>query len=145
MDSRILVKRYPYEEPYHLQLEFLVSNGGFCGNTDIYCNADDLKTIGMALKAFPKNVSDEYQYEYGSENPKDRFYRNFVLRAYITDSVGHCAVQIEINNNNSEPYEGKCKFSIQADAASINRLGDRFIRFSELEDYEFEWSPRLID
>ena len=143
--SQIVVKRYPYEEPHHLQLEFFVSNGNFCGNTDIYCNVDDLITIGHASREFPSKIDDEYRYEYGSENPEDRYYRYFLLRAYTIDSVGHSAIQFSISNNQTEPNEGKCRFSIRADVASINRLGELFENFSKLEDLEFSWSPRLVD
>ncbi len=63
MKPQIIVKRYPYEEPYHIQLDFFVSNGGFSGNTDFYCNAEDLKIIGQALQNFPSKINDEYRYE----------------------------------------------------------------------------------
>jgi hypothetical protein len=145
MKSQITVKRYPYEEPYHLQLEFFVSNGGFTGNTDFYCNAEDLKMIGQSLKNFPSNIDDEFRYEVGSENPEERYYVYFLLRVYTIDSVGHCAIQFVINKNAVEPYEGSCRFSIRAGAASINRLGVLFEKFSELKDFEFEWSPELSE
>lgn len=122
MKSRITVKRYPYEEPYAIQLEFIVSNGDFHGITDIYCNAEDLRAVGQALQGFPSKIDDEYRYEYGSENPEDRSYNYFSLRAYTIDSVGHSAIQFSISNNQTEPHEGMCRFSIRADVASVNRL-----------------------
>ena len=145
MKPQIIVKRYPYEEPYLIQLEFFVSNGNFRGSTDFYCDAGDLKTIGLALQNFPSKVGDEYRYEIGSENQKDQYYVYFLLRAYTIDSVGHCAIQFAININAVEPNEGICRFSIRADAASINRLGVLFEKFSRLKDFEFEWSPTLFD
>ena len=145
MEPLIVVKRHPYEEPHHIHLEFVVSNGGFSGNTDIYCNVEDLKEIGQALQRFPATVGDDYRYEYGSEKPEDRFYRYFLLRAYTTDSVGHCAVQFIINQNSGEPDEGVCRFSIKAEPASINHLGALFERFSELRHLEFTWSPDNIE
>lgn len=143
MKPLVLVKRHPYEEPYLLQIEFTVSNGSFSGNTDIYCHTEALKEIGNGLREFPKVSNDEYIFEYGSDDPKENLYCHFVLRAYTIDSVGHAAIQFVISNNSEEPYEGKCRFSIQADAASINRLGEKFLRFSKLNELEFEWSPRL--
>ena len=145
MNPRIIVKRYPYEEPYHLQLEFFVSNGRFSGNTDFYCNTEDLKTIGIALQKFPSKIGDEYRYEIGSENPKDRCYVYFLLRTYTTDSVGHCAIQFAITINGDELNKSNCRFSISSDAASINRLGILFEKFSKLEDFEFKWSPELSE
>ena len=103
MKPQITVKRFPYEEPFHLQLEFFVTNGCFSGNTDIYCNANDLNEIGRALRFFPKRIDDEYRYEYGSEEPDS--YNYFLLRVYTFDSVGHSAVQFSINNNCTEPNE----------------------------------------
>ena len=50
MKPQITVKRYPYEEPYHLQLEFFISNDGFSGNTDFYCNAEDLNFTKISGK-----------------------------------------------------------------------------------------------
>ncbi len=65
--------------------------------TDFYCNTEDLITIGQALQNFPLKIDDEFRYERGSENPRDRCYDYFLLRAYTTDSVGHCAIQFAIN------------------------------------------------
>jgi hypothetical protein len=122
-------------------LEFVVSNGSFGGDTDIYCNAEDLKEMGVTLRNFPLKLGDEYRYEYGSENPADNCYRYFLMRAYTTDAVGHCAVQFVVNNNSAEPNEGVCRFSIKVEAASINRLGALFEKFSELKHFELRWSP----
>ena len=120
------VKRHPYEEPFHTQIEISASNGAFAGSTDIYCNVADLADIGNGLMNFPKSVGDEYRYVYGSEEPSRRCYRYFLLRAYTTDLAGHCALQIKMNSNTSEPYEGLCEFLIKAKAAAINRLGALF-------------------
>jgi hypothetical protein len=136
----ITVRRHPYEEPYHIQLEFLASNGFFSGTTEIYCNVEDITTLGKALKNFPKKVGDEYSYEYGSEDPTKKFYRYFLLRTYTFDSAGHCALQIKINFNTREPEEGLCTFSIQAESAAINRLGELFEQFAKLEHLEMRWN-----
>ncbi|MBN2710987.1 MAG: hypothetical protein JXR97_00935 [Planctomycetes bacterium] len=42
----IEIKRYPYEEPYHLNLVFSASNGVFEGSLKYYCHASDLEDIG---------------------------------------------------------------------------------------------------
>jgi len=137
----IVVRRHPYEEPYHTQLEFTVSNGAFAGATDIYCNIDDLTKIGRGLRAFPSKVGDEYVYEYGTEDPSAKFYRHFVLRAYTIDGVGHCALQFAINLNQAEPEEGVCRFSMPVEPGALNRLGELFEVFAELRHLELQWSP----
>ncbi|HEX4809576.1 MAG TPA: hypothetical protein VH325_11640 [Bryobacteraceae bacterium] len=138
--SYLVVRRYPYEEPFHMQLEFSVSNGLFSGTTDIYCNVGDLKEIGNRLKSFPTRLGDEFRYEYGSEDPARRHYRYFLLRAYTIDNAGHCALQVKMNNNTREPHEGTCTLSIKAEAAALNRLGSLFLTFSQLEHLEFHWN-----
>ena len=146
MNSAYLtVRRLPYEEPYDTQLEIIASNGVLYGSTDIYCNVSDLTEIGDALKAFPKSIPDEFKYEYGSSDPAMRFYHHFVLRVYTVGSWGKCALQISINQNQSEPEEGICLFSIPAEAASINRLGDLFVAFGKLQHLEFKWTPNSDD
>ena len=79
-------------------------------------------------------------YENGSGDPARRSYRYFFLRVYTTDSAGHCAVQIKMNSNLAEPNDGACQFSIQAEAAAINRLGCLFEQFSHLHHLELRWS-----
>lgn len=136
----LIVKRFPYEEPYHVQIGLFASNGNFSASSDFYCNVDDLSEIGSALSSFPKNVGDEYVYEYGSEDPAAKFYRYIKLRAYTVGNVGKCAIQIVVNTNEEEPGEGRSIFSIPADPASINRLGELFSAFSRLQHLEFRWS-----
>jgi hypothetical protein len=147
MDEKVevIVRRFPYEEPFTLHIEFTASNGNFSGSTDIYCGPGDLEGIGSALRRFPLRIGDEFRFEYGSDNPKDRWYRYFVFRVYTIDGVGHSAIQFVMNNNSLEPFEGASRFSIRADVASINRLGEAFEKFAQLESQEFRWTPRLID
>jgi hypothetical protein len=136
----IIVRRHPYEEPDHTQLEFSISNGLFSGRTDIYLAAEDIAEIGKALKQFPSGVPDKYIYEHGSENPADNIYRYFLLRAYTTNNTGDCALQFAINQNAKEPNEGTCRFSIRAEPAAINRLGELLERFSKCEHTFLKWT-----
>ena len=106
----LVVRRHPYEEPYHTQIEFLASNGVFACATDIYCSVDEIARIGRALHTFPSRIGDEYKYEYGSSELSN-FYRHFILRAYTTDRAGHCALQLKMNLNQAAPDEGICQFS----------------------------------
>jgi hypothetical protein len=137
----IRVRRLPYEEPYHIQLEFTVSNGVFSGCTDIYGRVDTLTEIGNSLRQFPNKIGDEYRFEYGSEDPSVRFYRCFVMRAYTTSHRGYCNLQFMINQNKAEPNEGVCKFSItNIEPAALNRLGELFVTLSKLQHLELQWT-----
>jgi hypothetical protein len=136
----LIVKRIPYEEPYHVQIDLFASNGRFSARSDFYCSVDNLSEIGAALRSFPKHLGDEYVYVYGSEDPDKKFYRYIKLRAYTVGSAGKCAIQITINTNDAEPEEGRSNFSIQAYPIAINKLGELFSEFSQLRHLEFHWS-----
>jgi hypothetical protein len=140
-DSRIVIRRWLDEEPDLAHLAVTASNGSFGGWVDFYCNIEDLGLIGRSLESFPQKVGDGYRYESGSEDLANRSHSYFLLRAYTTDSVGHCALQIAMNNNTAEPQEGMCRFSITADAASINRLGSYLLKFEKLKHLELRWTP----
>jgi hypothetical protein len=44
-----------------------------------------------------------------------------------------------MNGNSSPPNEGRCEFSIRAEAAAINRLGALLEQFSKLGHRELHW------
>lgn len=138
----VIIRRTPYEEPYVLSLEIRASNGTFSGATDFYVDASEVRAMGVALTRFPSRAGDEFVYEYGSGDPADRFYRYFRMRAYTLDRAGHCALQLAMNLNESEPGEGACRFSIHPlEAAALNRLGALLVRFAELRHLELQWCP----
>jgi hypothetical protein len=139
--SWIAVKRFPYEEPYHTHLDIEASNGAYAGAIDFSCGVDEIREVGEALGAFPSKVPDEYRFSYGSDDPEDRQDWHFVLRAYTTDAIGHCALQFVMNLNQTEPHEGLCSFSIPAEPVQIARLGRLFLRLHERASTRFRWTP----
>ena len=138
---KLIVRRFPFEEPYHAHLEFEVDNGSFVGQTDFYCNTREIAEIGNSLLTFPKRIGDEYVYRNGSDDPKDNCYRFFLMRAYTVGLLGHCALQFTINANLQEPADGMSRFSICADPADLARLGELFSEFAKLKHLELVWSP----
>ncbi|MEZ5690995.1 MAG: hypothetical protein R3D71_04945 [Rickettsiales bacterium] len=138
----LIIRRHLYEEPYHTQLEIIVSNGIFSGKIIIYVVVDDIKTIGQDLRKFPQKIGDECKFECGLTNhsDEDKWAYYFLLRAYTTDFSGHCAIQFIIDLNEKEPEEAMCKFSIVAESAAINRLGELLEQFSELNHMELQWN-----
>ena len=137
----IRIQRFPYEEPYHVQLDLSAENGRFSGGFDFYTGVQELRKLAADLQNFPKYIGDEVRFIYGSPHKDDRVYRHLVIRAYTIDSVGHCAIQLIFNNREEEPYEGTANFSIRAEAGAINRLGKLLEKFSELKHLELYWSP----
>ncbi|MDI1315070.1 hypothetical protein [Prosthecobacter sp.] len=139
--SSIRIQRFPYEEPYHVQLNLSAENGRFSGGFDFYTGVHSLKEFAVTLQNFPNHIGDEIQFVYGSPRKEDRTYRHLIIRAYTVGRVGHCSIQFTFNNHEEEPDEGSARFSISADAAAVNRLGKLLERFSELQHLELLWSP----
>lgn len=77
--------------------------------------------LAKVFERFRIGVPDEFVWEYGSENPADRFYRYFKLRAYTFGSI-RCALQLRLNLNGEPPHDGIAQFSLQVDPAALNRL-----------------------
>jgi len=146
--SGIRITRHPYEEPYRLNLHIEASNGRINGTLEYYCNADDLKTLGKQLVDFTGSRSHEIVYELGSEKPSDRFAFFLSLRVKPLDSSGHCAVLIRLNNNEEPPSRQISEFSIKADVADLNRLGNLLVEFGRLQHCLLDWQVqdgRLIE
>ena len=141
MSRYIKIRRVPYEEPHHLELWFEASNGTLTGGIQLYVNATDLFDIAKALMVFPRHASDVFLYEIGSERPEDRWGHYFRLRAFTTDGVGHCAIQVRLNNNEALPGRSIAEFCIFAEASEICVLGKKFLAFADLQDELLEWSP----
>jgi hypothetical protein len=140
MSPGIKITRYPYEEPYHLNLRIAASNGRLAGNLEYYCNASDLSSLGKQLAGFSGRKSDEIIYELGSEKPEDRFAFFLSLKVKALNSLGRCAVLIRLNNNQTIPEREVSEFSIPVEAADVNRLGALFLEFSRLKHRAFDWS-----
>lgn len=140
MSNYLRIERIPYEEPYHVQLVWNVSNGNIKSCFEYYDNADSLNDIGGRLAAFPRHNSDVFLHEIGSERPEDRFAYYFRFRAFTTNSRGNTAIQIRFCNNCELPYREVIEFCIQAEPAAINRLGKMFLEFAKFEHEYMVWS-----
>ncbi len=139
MNKYIRITRHPYEEPYHLNLEIEASNGSHVGTMQYYDNADSLISFAENLEVFPRHNSDVFLHELGSERPEDNFAFYFRFRAFTTNSIGGCAIQLRLNNNEKLPELALSEFCIEAEPAAINRLGKLFREFSELNALTLEW------
>ena len=135
----ITITRFPYEEPYHLNLRIEASNGRVTGELEYYCNATDLKELGKKLTDFLGQRGEEITYELGSEAPEDRFAFYLSLRVKPLDSCGHSALLIHFNNNAADPDHEVSRFSIKVDPADINRLGRLLTGFGDLQHRRLDW------
>jgi hypothetical protein len=139
MKPFIRITRIPYEEPYHVHLILEASNGEFRGVLEFYDNASAFKEWADALENFPSHSRAVFLHELGSERPEDRSAHYFRLRVFTTDGLGHCAIQLRMNNNSELPYRNLSEFCIRAEAADINRLGALCRKFAVLKHEVLHW------
>ncbi len=140
MSPSIQITRYPYEEPYHLNLRLAATNGRVCGNLEYYCNASDLTSLSQKLAAFSGHQGDEIVYQLGSEKTEDRFAFFLSLKFRALTKRGKCVVVIRLNNNQAVPEREVTEFCIEAEVPAINRLGNLLAEFGRLEHRVLKWT-----
>lgn len=140
MIPSITIIRYPYEEPYHVHLVIVGSNGRTRGQLEFYANAKDLTQLADVLDVFPRHKTDMHLWELGSERPEDRFAFYLRLRLFVTDAAGHCAIQLRLNNNQDLPQKELSEFCIVAEPSGLNRLGMLLREFGNLEQEVLHWT-----
>ncbi len=138
--GKIRLQRFPYEEPYHLNLVISATNGDFSGRLEFYCGVDELAEFGVGLQSFPKRIPDEHRYESGTPGAENKSAFYLDLRVSTIDKTGHCALQIAMDKNQRSPKDGACRFSIEVEPYAINRLGRLLVEFSKLKHNVLEWS-----
>ncbi|QOV89915.1 hypothetical protein [Humisphaera borealis] len=138
-EAGIELSRTPYEEPYHLCLLIRASNGRLRGELEYYCNASDIQELGSQLRRYSGDREKEIVYELGSEKPEDRFAFFLSLRVKAINLRGHCCVSVRLNNNDSRPDREITEFSIPAEVADVNRLGDLLTGFGQLRHRRLIW------
>ena len=140
MKPFIRITRYPYEEPYHLNLVVAASNGRQRGELEIHANSEDLGSLAADLRGFPSGGEDPVIWELGSERPEDRFAFYYRLRVFQTDATGRCGVELRFNNNQAPPDREVVEFSLEAYPADLDRLADLLERFGRMEYRVLEWN-----
>ncbi|MEI7948104.1 MAG: hypothetical protein WCJ02_15490 [bacterium] len=141
MKPYLTIERFPYEEPYHLNLIMRASNDSQAGMLEIYSSPEQLNEIGKDLIDFPLSIGHVVLWELGSERPEDRFAHYMRFRAFALDSVGHTALHLRFCNNLDLPAKAISEFCITAEAAALNRLGKLLCDFALLKHKYLFWSP----
>jgi hypothetical protein len=141
MTSYIRLIRYPYEEPYHLDLGITASNGYARGRLQLYVGAQELAHWAEGIETFPVHARSVLLWQYGSERPEDRCACYFRMRVFTEDAQGHSAILFRFNNNADLPHRQISEFCIRTDPAPINRLGQLLREFAKLKHDVLEWSP----
>jgi hypothetical protein len=141
MNALLKLTRFPYEEPYQIQLLVEASNGRQRATIDYYTHASDLPELGEALLTFPLTESKQHIYEIGSKDPKDRFAYYLKFRFFLIRATGDSGIELHFCNNRDEaPYREMSEFTIPCEVAGINRLGKLIKDFGKLEHRALEWN-----
>ena len=136
MSQTIRIKALNVEDD-EIQFEIIVSNGISTSSLDFYAYFDEFIDFGNKLKQFPKDITDEVQYELGEQDPKWAYYMQ--LKAYCYQSNGHSAIDVVIDNHGAKPYQNQASFSLTTLPASINKLGELLSTWNPKNDKEIEW------
>jgi hypothetical protein len=134
------ITRFPYEEPYHLNLLVAASNGRLRGEIEIYANADDLGVVAARIRRAPETDRSPV-WELGSERSEDRFAFYFCLRVVRQSPSGACALALRFNNNAQDADRELTDFSIPVFPADLDRLASLLERFRSLEHRLLWWTP----
>jgi hypothetical protein len=140
MTSLLKLTRYPYEEPYHVQLLLEASNARQHATIEYYDSVQDLSKLGDELIQFPFTPTQEYTYEIGSEDSAKRCAYHIRLRFFLISPRGACGIEVRFSNNRPEaPFRETAEFTIQAEVAGVNRLGELLKDFGKLRHRVLEW------
>ena len=140
MKPFIRIVRKPYEEPYHLHLVVMASNGRQRGELDIYTNVWDLELTAGRLRELPIPGESAVLWELGSERPEDRFAFYFRVCLLRLSPTGQCAIELRFNNNRVPPDREVTEFSVHALPADLDRLAGLLEQFGRLEHRVLEWN-----
>ena len=83
MKTLLKLTRFPYEEPYHIELHVEASNGRQHAAIEFYTNANDLDELGDALMHFPDSETKEHIYEIGTADPAAEFAYHLLFRFFL--------------------------------------------------------------
>jgi hypothetical protein len=88
---------------------------------EAYSYPETFAEFGRALTKFPNSIADEVKLELGSADPG--YAEHLMLRAFVYDGSGHCAVEIRTHSRGDVLTSSSCQFAVPTEAASMNDLG----------------------
>jgi hypothetical protein len=122
-----------------VRFDVTISKGKIETHSHFYADVDTWKQFGEQLTTFPKNVADKEVFDASYNGP----YRDsLLLEAYCYNTQGHTAVRVSADNNEPPPNRCQLDFSIPAEAASINRLGQLLLNWQVENDSEIIWEAQ---
>lgn len=109
-----------------------------CSTTlDFYSHANIFKAFGTSLINFPKNINEVIVFQLGEDDERYSEYLN--LKAFCYDNSGHSVLRVVADNNAKGVIGYRTEFSIFAEAASLNVLGETLVKWNPELEKEFFW------
>ncbi|CAN7737780.1 hypothetical protein LJR084_006494 [Variovorax sp. LjRoot84] len=104
-----------------LELRLTVTGGGYAAWEVVYVYPDSVALFAERLREFSGAVSEDAVLEVGSTEPHALNWLR--LRAYVLDSVGHCAFQFASSRAGAPVITSKFDFSLPIEVAALNEMG----------------------
>ena len=146
MKPFIQITRHLYEEPHHINLVIIASNGLMTGALEFYTSPDELDEHGAALSEFPRYQGDTNIWELGSETDWKRRAWYFLFRACCMRKSGECLFHLHFNNNSKlhdetmHDYPAVSEFCIRTTAERIQKFGSLMLIFAKLDHQRLYWT-----
>jgi hypothetical protein len=106
-----------------LQIEIKASDGFTMATQDVYVYPEDLNKFACELQTFPTSLQHRVTLELGSKDPG--YYNYLLLRAFVHDSVGHSAIEMEISDNSKPPARAEAHFYLLCEPSLLNEVGHK--------------------
>ena len=100
-----------WKDEHMVELRVVANNGRYLGTTEVYETGSYISEFSQNLGGFPKTLDEKIIFEAGEKDS----YAYFSMRFYCIDSVGHTAVQIQLEENVGTEYrpEEKDKLTME--------------------------------
>lgn len=143
LDSAFVsLERLPYDgSEWHIKMS--ASNGYFSGVQNFYTYSEDLEILGTKFCRFGQNLQDEVLLRLGERSDKYAFF--LLVRAFLSDSVGHAAIEFAVDNNQNSPNHAQARFFIHTEVAAINNLGQQIRAWVVSSNSLLLWLPKITE
>ncbi|MDH6267132.1 hypothetical protein M2360_002529 [Rhizobium sp. SG_E_25_P2] len=131
----LIVRRHPYEEPHHTELEIIASDGEFAGRVRFFTSVETITDLAKGLIAFCDDPNSEFIYRSDGRGSA------FRMTCRSSNKTGNCALEIDMRADAARPFEGSCLLTLHSDIGAIVKLGARLREFSRLSYEELHWLP----
>jgi hypothetical protein len=117
-----------------------ISKGAIKTHLYFYGDTETWKRFGEELVSFPQHMEDCPTFVIGDDKSSVPL---LILTAYCYDAQGHAALRVVTDNKESNPDLYRLEFSIRAEVASLNRLGQLLVDWQVEDGSEVLWEAQV--